>query len=85
MPLHLNHRDPVALVSNDDVHLPIAPAGETNVWDHNPSIGEAISQRLDHDPLLGIGEPWTNYSFHILIQLYWNYFKLHNQTYEYKY
>ena len=56
MTLHLDHRDALALVGDDDVHLPIALPGETDVRDHQPAVGQAIAECPNDDALLVVGE-----------------------------
>jgi hypothetical protein len=43
-------------VGDDDVQLPVAVAGETNIGDHQPAVGQAIAGCPDDKTLLVIGE-----------------------------
>ena len=54
--LDLDHRDALPLVGDDDVHLAVALARDSDVGQHEPPVAQPVDERLHHGALLFIGE-----------------------------
>ena len=49
MALHLEHRDAIAFVGDDDVHLPVLTTEDPDIGQHEPTVRQSFDERRHHE------------------------------------
>ena len=51
MALHLEHRDAVAFMGDDDVHLPVLTTEDPDIGQHEPTVRQSFDEGRHHEAL----------------------------------